>query len=192
MAGMHRRLARAVEPGGRVLAVDVDAEINAWLERKLAEEGVPNVEMVLATPDDPGLPEGGVELVFTANTFHHLPTQGDYFAGVKKALVPGGRVAIVEFDPAKAGWFARTFGHATPREEIVVARCAACHAAEPVWAGIVAAPKGVMLDTPERIRMQRRAIALHAAWTAAMPPGNLTEMSPEERAALALWAAAAR
>lgn len=77
-------------------------------------------------------------------------------------------------------------------EEIVVARCAACHAAEPVWAGIVAAPKGVMLDTPERIRMQRRAIALHAAWTAAMPPGNLTEMSPEERAALALWVAAAR
>ncbi len=77
-------------------------------------------------------------------------------------------------------------------EEIVASRCAACHAAEPVWAGIVAAPKGVMLDTPERIRLQRRAIALHAVWTNAMPPGNLTEISPEERARLALWAAGVR
>ena len=77
-------------------------------------------------------------------------------------------------------------------EEIVISRCAACHAAEPVWAGIVAAPKGVMLDTPARIRLQRRAIALQAAWTNAMPPGNLTEISSEERAALALWAAATR
>jgi len=116
-----RRLAKAVEPGGRVFAVDVDAELNAWLERKLVEEGIRNVAVVLATAEDPGLPPGGVDLIFTSNTFHHLPEQGGYFAGVKQALSPRGRVAIVELDPAKAGWFARIFGHATPPEQIVAA-----------------------------------------------------------------------
>jgi ubiquinone/menaquinone biosynthesis C-methylase UbiE len=116
-----RRLARAVEPGGRVYAVDVDAELSAWLERKLAEEGIANVEMVLATAEESGLPPGGVDLIFTSDTFHHLPDQGPYFARVKQALAPRGRVAIVEYAPDKAGWFARTFGHATPREEIVAA-----------------------------------------------------------------------
>jgi ubiquinone/menaquinone biosynthesis C-methylase UbiE len=116
-----RRLAKAVEPGGRVYAVDVDAGINDLLERKLVEEGVRNVSVVLATPADPGLPAGGVDLIFTSNTYHHLPEPSVYFETVKKALGPRGRVAIVEYDPAKAGWFARTFGHATPREEIVAA-----------------------------------------------------------------------
>jgi len=108
------RLARAVAPGGRVFAVDVDPGIHALLEERLAAASVPNVTIVLATPDDPGLPAGGVDLVFTSNTYHHLPEQSAYFAGLRKVLAPGGRVAIVEYDPEKAGWFARTFGHATP------------------------------------------------------------------------------
>jgi ubiquinone/menaquinone biosynthesis C-methylase UbiE len=112
-------LARAVAPDGRVYAVDVDPEMNAYLEERLAEEGVENVTVVLATPDDPGLPEGTVDLVFTSNTYHHLPNQRRYFASLRPYLAPGGRVAVVEYEPAKAGWFARTFGHATPKRDIV-------------------------------------------------------------------------
>ena len=37
-----------------------------------------------------------------------------------------------------------------------------CHAAEPVWAGIQRPPKGVMLDTPARIRAHAREIAVSA------------------------------
>jgi uncharacterized membrane protein len=74
-------------------------------------------------------------------------------------------------------------------EEIVISRCSMCHAQEPVWEGIVAPPKGVMLDTPARIAAHREAILLQAARTHAMPPGNLTGITPEERQALAAWAA---
>jgi uncharacterized membrane protein len=49
------------------------------------------------------------------------------------------------------------------------------------------APKGVMLDTPERIAAHAREIALQAVHTHAMPPGNVTEITPEERAVLAAW-----
>ena len=83
---------------------------------------------------------------------------------------------------------------AAPAEavEIVVSRCSMCHAAEPVWAGIAIAPKGVMLDTPERIARQAEAIRYHAVLTASMPPNNITGLEPEERRTLAEWLAKAR
>jgi uncharacterized membrane protein len=74
-------------------------------------------------------------------------------------------------------------------EEIVLSRCSMCHGAEPVWAGIVTAPKGILLDDAEHIRRNARLIARNAAWASAMPPGNVTQMSGEERAVVAAWIA---
>jgi uncharacterized membrane protein len=73
---------------------------------------------------------------------------------------------------------------------IVMSRCAMCHAAEPVWAGLAAPPKGVLLDTDEHIRLQAPLIAAAAVRSDAMPPGNITEMTPDERLTLASWLAA--
>lgn len=72
-------------------------------------------------------------------------------------------------------------------EEIVMSRCSMCHAAEPVWAGIVSAPKGILLDGSEHIRRNIRLIGRVAAWSNAMPPGNITDMTTEERAILAAY-----
>ena len=74
-------------------------------------------------------------------------------------------------------------------EEIVLSRCSMCHAAEPVWDGITTAPKGVLLDSSDHIHRNARLIAKNAAWSSAMPPGNVTEITTEERAVLASWAA---
>jgi uncharacterized membrane protein len=72
-------------------------------------------------------------------------------------------------------------------EEIVSTRCSMCHAAEPVWESIVTAPKGIMLDQASHIRRYARLIGRNAAWSNAMPPGNVTEMTPGERATIAAW-----
>jgi uncharacterized membrane protein len=72
-------------------------------------------------------------------------------------------------------------------EEIVLSRCSMCHAAEPIWAGIITAPKGILLDDEEHIRGNARLIGRNAAWASAMPPGNVTEMTGEERAVIAAW-----
>jgi len=74
-------------------------------------------------------------------------------------------------------------------EEIVLTRCSMCHAAEPVWTGIITAPKAVLLDSPAHIERNARLIGRVAAWSSAMPPGNVTEMTGEERAILAAWIA---
>ena len=73
---------------------------------------------------------------------------------------------------------------------IVKSRCAMCHAAEPVWAGLAAPPKGVLLDTDEHIRLHAPLIAAAAVRSDAMPPGNITEMTPDERLTVASWLAA--
>jgi uncharacterized membrane protein len=72
-------------------------------------------------------------------------------------------------------------------EEIILSRCSMCHAAEPVWDGITTAPKGVLLDDAEHIHRNARLIGRNAAWASAMPPGNVTEMTAEERAVIAAW-----
>ena len=75
-------------------------------------------------------------------------------------------------------------------QDIVLSRCSMCHGAEPVWESIVTAPKGILLDTPEHIRRNARLIGRNAAWSTAMPPGNVTEMTTQERALIATWLAA--
>ena len=74
-------------------------------------------------------------------------------------------------------------------EEIVMTRCSMCHAAEPVWEGIVTAPKGILLDSTEHIHRNLRLAARNAGWASAMPPGNVTEMTGEERAVIAAYMA---
>jgi uncharacterized membrane protein len=74
-------------------------------------------------------------------------------------------------------------------ENVIYSRCSMCHASEPVWAGIEVAPKDVKLDTADRIRAHARLIEVWAVRSAAMPPGNITEMTPEERQMLSAWLA---
>jgi uncharacterized membrane protein len=83
---------------------------------------------------------------------------------------------------------------ATPKfaavQDIVISRCSMCHAAEPVWSGIVAAPKGVLLDSPAQIKLHAKLIDINAVRSRAMPPGNVTEISAGDRQVLAAWIAA--
>lgn len=72
-------------------------------------------------------------------------------------------------------------------KEAVSSRCSMCHAAEPVWEGIVRPPKNVILETDAEIAAHAREIYIQAGRSHAMPPGNLTGITPEERALLTAW-----
>lgn len=110
------RLAEAVGPRGQVYASDVDSAMNADLENRARERGVDNIAMILAGYDDPQLPEPPVHLIFTSNTYHHLENRTAYFAGARRYLRAGGRVAIIDYSDAH--WFPRFFKHSTPSEVI--------------------------------------------------------------------------
>ena len=71
--------------------------------------------------------------------------------------------------------------------DTVLGRCSMCHAEEPVYEGIYHAPKGVMLDTDERIAEHAREIYIQAGRAHAMPPANVSHITDQERALLVAW-----
>ena len=93
-------LARAL-PEGLVYAVDVvPGQLDALRERAAAAD-LGNVIPVLASPDDPFLPRGQIDCVLVVDTYHHIDERVDYFRRLRRALAPGGRLAIVEWKPGE-------------------------------------------------------------------------------------------
>ncbi len=74
---------------------------------------------------------------------------------------------------------------------IVLGRCSMCHAAQPMWPGLYWAPGNLRLETEAQIAGAARTIYLQSGRSHAMPPGNLTYMAEEERAAIRAWYRAA-
>lgn len=123
--------------------------------------------------------------------FFNLKNQGrglryEYLAGA--FLVMSGLFFFTHWDPHKAARAALA-GDASIEavQAIVAARCTACHAAKPTFDGITEAPKGVMLESPQQIRRFAAQINQQSVRAEAMPPGNITEITPEERATLGAW-----
>jgi len=72
-------------------------------------------------------------------------------------------------------------------QAIIAQRCASCHAERPTQQGFAVAPKDVKLDSPERIVANAQKIYDQVVATRAMPIGNLTAMTDEERKTMAAW-----
>ena len=70
---------------------------------------------------------------------------------------------------------------------IVQQRCVPCHSRNPTQEGFDVAPAGVVLDTREQIVERADAIEEQAVRTKAMPLGNVTGMTDEERDVLGAW-----
>ncbi|MCJ8238469.1 urate hydroxylase PuuD [Peteryoungia algae] len=100
------------------------------------------------------------------------------------------KVLTGEEDQAGLSTREQTFvanGHFEAVRDVVQGRCSMCHAVEPVWDGIARAPKNVKLETDGEIAAHAREIYLQAGRSHAMPPGNITDLSPEERQLLVAW-----
>jgi uncharacterized membrane protein len=70
---------------------------------------------------------------------------------------------------------------------VVQQRCVPCHSQNPTQEGFDAAPGGIVLDTREQIEDQAAAVEEQAVRTRAMPLGNVTRMTEEERDTLGAW-----
>ena len=74
-------------------------------------------------------------------------------------------------------------------QAIVEERCTPCHSNNPTNETFTSAPAGVRFDTPEQIAAQADAIRAQAVDSTAMPLGNVTGMTDEERELLGAWIA---
>jgi uncharacterized membrane protein len=93
--------------------------------------------------------------------------------------------AILISSPAAA------FAQAPPTDIEILAlirtHCVACHAAEPIHAAFAKPPAGVLLETVAQITANAARIMTQVVVTRAMPLGNETGMTDEERDRIAAW-----
>ena len=92
-----RRMARRVRPAGKVYCEDIQPEMLDIMRRRAADEGVTGIEAVLGSPTDPRLPPGAVDWVLIADAYHEMSDPEPMLAGIRRALAPGGQVALLEY-----------------------------------------------------------------------------------------------
>ncbi len=84
-------------PKGKVLAVDLQPEMIAYLEENKAKQDANNVETILCTEQNPNLPAGTVDLVLMVDAYHEFSYPREVMTSIVQALKPNGRVALVEY-----------------------------------------------------------------------------------------------
>lgn len=95
-------LARHVGSTGRVYATDISRERLTELSRRA--EALPNLTVRAATATDTRLPDECCHLVLMRTVYHHVTDPESFVRALRRALAPGGRVAIIDFAPG-ALWF---------------------------------------------------------------------------------------
>ena len=100
--------------------------------------------------------------------------------GTAAAIVPKPNTSAVDTTATAAEVFANV-------HEVMESRCVACHAKAPTQPGFSAPPKGVVLESDDDLVRQAQLIHQQVVVTKAMPIGNLTQMTDEERALIDQW-----
>jgi ubiquinone/menaquinone biosynthesis C-methylase UbiE len=93
----EKRLATAVGANGKVIAIDLEADMVRYLGERAKREATPNVEPRLATADDPKLAAASVDRILIVDTWHHISNRVAYAKLLAAALKPGGAVYVVDF-----------------------------------------------------------------------------------------------
>jgi SAM-dependent methyltransferase len=84
-------------PQGKVLAVDVQPEMLDIINFFKSEKQISNVEPVLASLNNPNLPENAIDLAVMVDAYHEFEFPQEMMQGIVKALKPGGKVALIEY-----------------------------------------------------------------------------------------------
>lgn len=84
-------------PEGKVLAVDLQPEMLAIMQRKMNEEQIKNVALVQGTEISPNLAEHSLDMVFMVDVYHELSYPREMMQEIVAALKPNGRFILLEY-----------------------------------------------------------------------------------------------
>ena len=97
------RLARRVGPNGTVYAQDVQRQMLEAIRRRVAREGLRNVETRLGAGSAPNLPGGSLDAVLVVDVYPEVEDRITFLRNLTAALKPGGRLGIVNYRPGRGG-----------------------------------------------------------------------------------------
>lgn len=90
------RLAPLV-PKGKVVAVDIQPEMIAFLEEKEKKLGLNNIEAHLGEVDDTKLKPESIDAALMVDAYHEFSHPREMMESLFKALKPGGRIILLEY-----------------------------------------------------------------------------------------------
>jgi ubiquinone/menaquinone biosynthesis C-methylase UbiE len=119
-------LARRVGPSGQVYATELADERLADIRQTAAEARLSNVMVIEGAVSSTNLPEACCDALFSRLVYHHLTDPAAINADIWRALRPGGRLVIIDFEPGGImNWIGRPEtadrhgGHGTPKETVM-------------------------------------------------------------------------
>jgi SAM-dependent methyltransferase len=83
-------------PRGRVYAIDVDPAMIHHIRHRAMANTIDNVEVILASPDDPKVPTDS-EIVFICDVLHHVENKSRWLKNIHGAVQKGARLILIEY-----------------------------------------------------------------------------------------------
>jgi SAM-dependent methyltransferase len=96
-------LARRVGPNGIVYAQDVQRQMLEAIRRRVAREGLRNVQTRLGSGSTPNLPAGSLDAVLVVDVYPEVEDRVTFLRNLATALRTGGRIGIVNYRPGEGG-----------------------------------------------------------------------------------------
>ena len=99
------RLARRVEPNGKVYAVDVQSLMIEAITRRIEREGLTKIVIpVQGNDDDPNLPAGArTDAVLIVDALHEMTDPVLMLKNLARTLHPQGRIGIIDYREGEGG-----------------------------------------------------------------------------------------
>ncbi len=96
--GYHAlRISPRVGATGKVYATDLQPEMLELLLAEVRRAGVSNIEALRSSDRVTGLPDATIDLALMVDVYHELAEPAAFMRDLRRALAPGGRVALAEF-----------------------------------------------------------------------------------------------
>lgn len=90
------RAARRAEPGGTLVAVDIQPKMIAAVEKRVKEAGLTNVETHVASAYELPLEDESVDRAFLVTVLPEIPDRQRALAELRRVLKPGGVLSVTE------------------------------------------------------------------------------------------------
>jgi ubiquinone/menaquinone biosynthesis C-methylase UbiE/intracellular sulfur oxidation DsrE/DsrF family protein len=117
--GLFTRLfATNLGPEGRVIAVDIAQKFLEHIEVTCRERDIRNVETLLCKDDSTELPPESVDVAYICDTYHHFEFPIKTMTSLRKAMKPGGRVIVVDFERIEGESSEWTMNHVRAGQEV--------------------------------------------------------------------------
>jgi len=91
-------IAEKVGQTGKVYAVEIAPTFRAHIAAQAKERGQNQVVIVDGSQGSTNLPDESVDLVFLCDVYHHLEKPQEVLASIHRALRPGGKLVVIDFD----------------------------------------------------------------------------------------------